>query len=259
MILLGRPIAQKIEGGLKKKKSPKNLLVIQVGDDETSNLYIRKKSELASELGVKLELQKFPNEISEAKLIEAIHQANFDETVGAIVVQMPLPAGFDRDKIALEVAKEKDIDGFHYILAGGGNHIPPTVLAIDEIVKYYRPEALDKNILIVGGGFLVGQPLYRYWRDKGLNIQILKKDDSQYEQKLQANDLVVVATGGGRRFSYRDFKPGAVVIDASTMSENKKIIGDVDKTDWPDDIDLAPVPGGIGPLTVALLLRNFFE
>lgn len=266
MILRGYPFAQMILGELKEKSVPKGkLVVVQVGDNPVSSLYITAKEKVAKNLKINFERKKFAAGITEPKLMAEIEKLNRDRKVSGILIQLPLPASpaggpvrLDREKIAAAISSQKDIDGFHYILAKASRFIPPTVLAIDGLLDFYRIERLGKKILIVGGGFLVGRPLRRFWREKH-EVEILEKGATDYFKKLKEADIVVLATSGGGKFSPDNFKDGATVVDASTVIEDGKLRGDIVSQSWPDNLNLAPVPGGIGPVTVAMLFKNFYQ
>lgn len=259
MKLLGRPIAEKIEDELCVQSDKKSLLVIQVGSDEVSSLYVKKKKEFCQRVGVEFELKLLSDDVTQAELIEFIQKANADGSIDGIIVQLPLPEAIDKNSVLLTISPDKDIDGFRYILDEDYKHYPPTVLAIDQLVDRYAPQAKATRALIVGGGFLVGSPLHKYWLDQGIDVEILDKLDEDYFEKIKSAGLVVVSTGGGINLRSDNFAEGAVVIDASTVSESGSVKGDIDKTGWSDNISLAPVPGGVGPLTVAMLIKNLYE
>lgn len=259
MILSGKPLAQDIMGRLKLQKKPSGkFIVVQVGSDAASNLYIEKKSVLAGQVGIDLEVVKLNSKITPEKLHRVIAMLNRRSDVRAILMQMPLPDHIDRLQAAGFINPQKDVDGFGYILSKATKPIPPTVRAIVDLLKYYNISLRSKNILIIGQGFLVGKPLFRYWNEQGLNVAVLGKSDPNYNKKIKSADIVVAATGKGGVFTYSDFKIGATVIDASTICENAQTRGDVILSGWKEDKNLAPVPGGVGPVTVAELLRNFF-
>jgi methylenetetrahydrofolate dehydrogenase (NADP+)/methenyltetrahydrofolate cyclohydrolase len=253
MKLSGIPIALKIKNELKARNVPTGrLAIIQVGDDPVSSLYVRKKLEFASELNIQAESVRL-----EADKVESgVSALANDSRVRGIIVQLPLPEGVEREQIISLIPKEKDVDGFHYILENQYITYPPTVLAINEILSSYHVP-LEDGVLIVGGGFLVGKPLSKYLASKGIQVEILEKDSSDYRSKLKNAQVVIVATGGGRTFTDNDFKTGAYVIDASTVAEEKKIRGDV--VSEGNTIHLSGVPGGVGPVTVAKLFENFFN
>jgi methylenetetrahydrofolate dehydrogenase (NADP+)/methenyltetrahydrofolate cyclohydrolase len=259
MILKGKPLTEEIISHLSSVKTDIKFVVFRVGEDPSSILYVRKKRELFESLKADFEEITFPADISQDKLFEAIKVKNEDPSIGGIIVQMPLPDHINRDTIAAAVATDKDVDGFSFILDRDYKFYPPTILAIDGLLKFYNIDLENKKILIIGGGFLVGSPLAKYWSDQGLDVSILEKNDVEYENKVKNADIAVVATGGGRRFSYSDFKTGSTVIDASTICDGGKIKGDVDLANWQDNINIAPVPGGVGPVTVAMLAKNFFK
>lgn len=253
-------MADKIITEIKEKQISGSLAVVQVGDDPVSTLYVKKKCEMATELGIDFELVKLPTDIAQNELIKKIDRLSLDPKIRGILVQMPLPSEIDRNIISAQINPKKDVDGFHYILEGSKESpIPPTVLAIDGIIDFYKIEKENKNIVIVGGGFLVGKPLCNFWSNQGLKVSILEKDAPDYENKVFGADIIVISTAGGRVFDQSNFKSGATVIDASTVSENGKTHGDVLLEGWPEDKNLAPIPGGIGPLTVAMLYKNFSD
>lgn len=259
MILTGKPVSEKIFVDLQARNKPEGKFVaIQVGSNPVSSFYVEKKREIAQMLSVDFELVRIP-ENSVSKLTEEIEKLNSDPSVRSIMVQIPLPEGFSRGKIAGMIAGDKDIDGFSYIIGReDSKYFPPTVLAIDELLNFYNISKENKKILIVGEGFLVGRPLHRFWQDKKLNAEILKKDDAGYFEKIKNADIVVLATGAGLKLSDKNFKQHAVVIDASTVSENGAIKGDA-QIDDSGVVNIAPVPGGVGPITIAMLFRNFFS
>jgi len=260
LILNGQPLADTILESLENSRKPfGKFVIIQIGSDEVSTLYVKKKLEVGARLGVEVNVLRLEENVAQAKLIKKIENINRDPSVSAILLQIPLPSQIKRAEVAATIDLKKDVDGFGYILnKAGAKIVPPTVLAIDGLLNYYQIEKSSKTIEIIGGGFLVGKPLYKYFVEQSLNARILEKDDPQYEERVRSADIVVAATGGGRRFRFTNFKAGATVVDASTMSENGQIKGDIDNIDWRDSVNLAPVPGGVGPVTVAMLYRNFF-
>lgn len=253
MILSGNQVADKVKHQLLDMPIPNGVLaIVQVGNDPVSTLYVRKKQEMADELGVKTEVIY----TSACNVLSTIDLLNKDKEVQGIIVQLPLPESLSKEEVLKKIDINKDVDGFYYILGQEFNTYPPTILAIYEMLKQYNTH--PNKILIVGSGFLVGKPLKKFLDEKKIDCEILKKDDPDYDKKLKDSDTVVVATGGGRIFNESDFKKGAVVIDASTIADEGKVKGDVviDKAEF---INISPVPGGVGPVTVMMLFKNFFE
>jgi len=261
-VLMGGPArhASTLTGVAGRPAPEGKFVVVQVGSDPVSTLYLAKKKEMAEKLGIDFVLRQYDNNISQDELLIEIGKLNEEPSIKGILVQLPLPQHLNRVKIAGAVSAQKDIDGFHCILGKKKYKcVPPTVLAIDELLDFYQIEKTGKKILIVGEGFLVGKPLANFWRGNNLDVSILEIGGANYQEKLKKAEIVVIATGGGGHFSPKDFRTGAVVIDASTVSVGGKFGGDVSRENWPGDKHLAPVPGGVGPVTVAMLFRNFFE
>lgn len=259
MILYGAPLAQQIISELKNKPLPSGKLVaIIVGDDLTSELYITKKSEIARELSVEFEVVRLSGQVGAEEFQLTISKLNEDPSVRAILLQIPLPKQIDRNWAASLIDPRKDVDGFNYILGKSDKPIPPTIVAIIALLKFYKISLKSKKVVIVGGGFLVGKPLYRYLSESGHQVLILEKNAPEYEQTLKSGDIVVTATGRGGAFVPSDFKDGAVVIDASTVCESGATRGDVDLQSWDNNASISPVPGGVGPVTVAELYNNFY-
>ncbi len=260
MFLYGDPLANKIISDLKTRKTPAGaLVVIQLNDDPTSSLYIKKKAELARDLGIVFNLIKLPSSISFSNLKFKMNKFNNDKSIRAILVQMPLPGHLERIEVAQLISKNKDVDGFGYIIGNDNTVLPPTVAAISDLLSFYKISLVGKKVLIVGGGFLVGKPLYRYLMENEINVEVLDKNDKDYFERIRSADVVITSTGRGAKFTYGDFKKNATVIDASTVCEGGFTVGDVETRGWKADKNLAPVPGGVGPVTVAELFKNFFQ
>jgi methylenetetrahydrofolate dehydrogenase (NADP+)/methenyltetrahydrofolate cyclohydrolase len=255
MKLKGYEIANEVKEELKKRSSPSGeLAIVRVGDDPVTSIYVEKKLALAEELNIKARVIN----TTKQDIFRILEELNLDRAISGIIVQLPLPDGLKREEIGRAIDITKDVDGFHYILNDrGGLSIPPTVLAINSIFEKYQVD-LSSGVLIVGGGFLVGIPLKKYLEEKKIEVEILEKDDPRYEEKLKKASVLVIATGGGRSFNQDEFSQNSVVIDASTVSDEKKIRGDV-KVEDDLRIKLAPVPGGVGPVTVAMLFKNFYD
>jgi len=259
MILYGAPLAQQIIRELRSKLLPSGkLAVIKVGDDLTSELYIQKKTKVAKNLSIDFEVIRLKDDISVEEFKSKITKLNRDRDVRAILLQIPLPKHIERNWAASLIDPKKDIDGFNYILGKSDKPIPPTVMAISDLLKFYKIDLDKKTIVIIGGGFLVGKPLFRYFKETGRQILILEKNAPRYRQVLKSGDIVITATGRGGAFTSSDFKDHAVVIDASTVCESGVTKGDVDFGYWDKQKSISPVPGGIGPVTVAELYKNFY-
>lgn len=255
MILKTDTLAQELLKNLQNNHIKKTMAIVQVGDDQVSSKYVQKKIEMGELLKDKILEKKLPSSISSKNLLSEINTLNETSDIDGIIVQMPMPQHIDEFEVMGSVSEKKDIDGFRYILGESDRFVPPTVLAIDEIINYFKID-LSGELLIVGHGKLVGRPLEKFWRNKNLKVSILRKDDHDYFSRLKNSDVIVIATGGNFKFRHDDFKVGSTVIDASTVSENGKIKGDVIKENWPENKNLCPVPGGVGPITLLKLFEN---
>lgn len=259
MILKGQPFSSAVISSLSKSKLPsKKLVVICISDDKVSSVYVGKKVELANKLGVDIVVERQSEDISLEDLEKKIDELNMNENVGGIIIQMPIPERFDRMDICSRIAPEKDIDGFLYITQANGPTLPPTVMAIDGILDFYGLSKENKKVLIVGKGFLVGRPLYNYYRDLGMNVEVIDEKGGEYFEKIKSADIVVLATGGQGKFDQDAFKDGSIVIDASTVASDSKVVGDLMISNPNKDFSYSPVPGGVGPVTVAMLFVNFY-
>jgi len=259
MILKGNIIEREIFAKLKAAKTPrKKLVVISIGEDQASVIYVAKKQEMATQLGVGFEVLKLSAKISEEELQREIDRLNNDEDVGGVLIQMPIPNHLNRKSICGRIFKEKDVDGFSYIISGSGVVLPPTVLAIDALLNFYKIEKQSSKIVIVGKGFLVGSPLYEFYKKRGLDVEVLEEYAQDYAKKIKDAKIVILATGGNASFTAVDFSEGSTVVDASTVASDNKLKGDLKTDGFNDGINYSPVPGGVGPITVAMLFVNFF-
>lgn len=255
MKLDGLIVADRIMADLKSKPVPSGVLaIVNIGNDQVNQKYISKKNKFSEKLGVVCKVI----ETDETKIFALIDKLNKGRDIQGIIVQLPVPESIDRDMLLKKINPSKDVDGFHYILGlGDAKALPPTVLAIYELLNFYKIK-LSNGVLIVGGGFLVGTPLKKFLTEKSIPNEVLLKDDPSYYEKLKNADVVVLATGGKGVFSPDNFKTGATVIDASTVASGRKLHGDI-KFEDSLQINLSPVPGGVGPVTVAMLFENFYN
>ncbi len=249
---------------LKKSGPLPRLVVILVGNNPSSISYVKQKQRKAKQIGLEVEVRRFPEDTTERELIEAIKIYNDSESVGGILVQLPLPAQLNQGKILNTVREDLDVDCLNENnkrkIAEGANTVfsPPAAAAILEVLYRYKVDLRDKDILIVGSGNLVGKPLAALLLNDGINFKIANRHTENLKGLLEKADVIVSATGVPGLIRAEDIKLGVVVIDAGTaISETKNIRGDVDAKDLVGKAKLiAPVPGGVGPVTVAMLLQN---
>ena len=259
IILDGKELADKMRLSIRKEiielPSPPGLAAALIGDDEASKIYIRLKEKACAQVGV--EFHKYLcnkdcyKDISEAELIEMIKFLNNDPSINGILVQLPLPKKYNADKITKTIAKAKDADGF---IADNPNIIPPTIAAIIELLKATGEQLTDKKTVIIGKSDIFTKGLKKYLAQK-LQIKDVKEIKKADEQTKNF-DIIIIALGQAGVLKKNQVKAGAIVIDVGINKVKDKTVGDVDPkvaevAGW-----LSPVPGGVGPLTVACLLRN---
>lgn len=256
-------LIQKVEL-LKKKGIDPCLATILVGDDQPSAIYIRNKHKACSELGIKTKDNTMPSSIEEEKLIGLINSLNNDPSVHGILLQLPLPSHIDQFEVINKIKPTKDVDGLTYQNAGlllnkKSSLIPCTPLGVMELFNYYKIELKGKDIVIINRSILVGKPLFLLLLEKDATVTICHSKTRDLEEKLRRADIIITAVGNRKLFTLKreHVKENVVIIDIGISRENGKIIGDTDfervapKASW-----ITPVPGGVGPMTITMLLNN---
>lgn len=256
-------LIQKVEL-LKKKGIDPCLATILVGNDQASAIYIRNKHKACSELGIKTKDNTMPSSIEEEKLIELINSLNNDPSVHGILLQLPLPSHIDQFEVINKIKPTKDVDGLTYQNAGlllnkKSSLIPCTPLGVMELFNYYKIELEGKDIVIINRSILVGKPLLLLLLEKDATVTICHSKTRDLEEKLRRADIIITAVGNRKLFTLKreHVKENVVIIDIGISRENGKIIGDTDfervapKASW-----ITPVPGGVGPMTITMLLNN---
>lgn len=271
MIISGLEVSSKIKEDLISKVQTLNkngiypcLCTILVGDDPASTIYVRNKHRACSEVGIETKDNKIDSSIEEKKLIELIKSLNEDPSIHGILMQLPLPPHINQFNVINAINPKKDVDGLTYYNAGlllnkRSTFIPCTPLGVMELLKYYNIEIKGKDVVIVNRSILVGKPIALLLLDKDATVMICHSHTKDINDKVRNADIVITAVGNRKVFtlSEESVKEGVVVIDIGITRENGKIKGDVDfenvskKASW-----ITPVPGGVGPMTIAMLLKN---
>jgi methylenetetrahydrofolate dehydrogenase (NADP+)/methenyltetrahydrofolate cyclohydrolase len=255
MILDGKKLADKILNNLKKEIKEKQLklklAVVLVSDSELSKTYINKKREAAELIGVDFELSKFPKDISQNELEEKIKGIKDAE---GIVVQLPLPGNVDTDKVLNSIPKEKDVEGFVSDLSS------PLVLAIEELLKEYNVSLENKKIVVIGRGRLVGMPVAKWLKGKGLSFKTIDESEKDLSSATKKADVIITGTGSPNLIKENMVKEGVVIIDAGTCRVEGRTVGDVDFENVCNKAKcITPCIGGVGPLTIAFLFQNLLK
>ncbi|MGE4358206.1 MAG: bifunctional 5,10-methylenetetrahydrofolate dehydrogenase/5,10-methenyltetrahydrofolate cyclohydrolase [Candidatus Omnitrophota bacterium] len=271
-LLEGKILANKIKKNLQEEIKTLGttpiLASIQVGENASSEIYSRQQKRIADELGVKYCLFRMDGKVQENELIELIESLNKDKTIQGIIIQMPLPAHIDRQKIIEKLNVWKDIEGIHpenlgYISLGRPRFIPCTAEAVFELVKSTGVNLHGKETVIVGHSEIVGKPLSLLFMNEFSTVTVCHIgtfEAGHLEEHIQRAEVLVVAVGKANLVKGEWIKEGAVVIDVGINKVGEKIVGDVEfeeakaKASW-----ITPVPGGVGPLTVIMLMRNLVK
>lgn len=263
----GKRIAQGIRQYTKDKvnkllRVPK-LVVIQVGENPASTVYIRNKIRACNEVGITSYELRLPQTCSEANLLEAIRSLNEDPTVDGILVQLPLPSHIQSGPILEAIYPEKDVDGFHIYNTGklvttGGGFKPCTPAGIIELLNAIGYSLEGKHAVILGRSNIVGKPLAMLMLQENATVTMTHSHTPNLSYYTKQADVLVAAIGRAKFVKADMVKKGAIVIDVGTnRDENGKLCGDVD-TDAVKEVAswITPVPGGVGPMTIAMLLHN---
>lgn len=241
------------------------LIDIFIGRDMVSELYVRIKQKRAEECGLAFELKNYSNNESQDKIYADIEGFCKRPEVCGVILQLPVPKNFDKEALLKRISPEVDADclteeNLRKFYAGQPILQPPTVKAILKIFEEYKVELAGKKILIVGQGELVGRPLAHVLKSKGFDVTTADRSTKNLHDLFFHSDVVVSAVGQPKLINAKMLKKGAVVIDAGTADSAGGIVGDVDNQSLSEVVGLfAPVPGGVGPVTVAMLIENVFQ
>jgi methylenetetrahydrofolate dehydrogenase (NADP+)/methenyltetrahydrofolate cyclohydrolase len=248
---------------LKEQGVTPGLAVILVGENPASQVYVRNKVKACGEVGLHSELHQFPASVAEQAVLGKIADLNRDPNIHGILVQLPLPAHIDNNKVLEAIAAEKDADGFHlYNLGGlvtGGTVFPPcTPYGVMALLDYYDIPIEGQNAVVVGRSNIVGKPMALMLLGRSATVSICTSRTRDLKQYTSIADILVVATGKPRMVDGGMIKPGAVVIDVGiNRLGDGKLVGDVDFESAKEKASfITPVPGGVGPMTITMLLAN---
>lgn len=243
------------------KQQPK-LVIVQVGNHPASNAYIRGKIAAAKQVGIEAMVTNYAETMTQAELLHEIEQLNQAQDVNGIIVQLPLPAGFDEHLIAATIARAKDVDGFHpanlgELLMHETDLEPCTPKGIMELCKREQISLQGKHVVVVGRSNIVGKPIALLALQANATVTICHSQTQNLATLTQLADILIVAVGRANFITAEMVKSGAVVIDVGINRIADKLVGDVDYADVASKASaITPVPGGVGPMTVAMLMTN---
>lgn len=265
-IIDGKKCAEELKNNLKKEinafKTKPGLVDIQIGDNEASNIYIKSKKRQAEEIGINFYHIKFDDGVEENIIIDKIKELNNDSDINGILIQLPLPSGYDEKKLINYIAPEKDVDGLTEANTGKlflnkNSLISCTPNGVIKLLKENNIEISGKNVVIIGRSNLVGKPLIHLFLKENATVTVCHTKTKNIESHTRCADILVVACGSPKFIKNNMIKDGVVIIDVGINRVDGKISGDVDFDDvYNKTSKITKVPGGVGPMTVAMLLYN---
>ncbi|MCP3722770.1 bifunctional methylenetetrahydrofolate dehydrogenase/methenyltetrahydrofolate cyclohydrolase FolD [Paraburkholderia sp. CNPSo 3272] len=242
------------------------LAVVLVGDNPASEVYVRNKVKACEDNGLYSSYDRYPESLSEADLLKRIDELNRDPKINGILVQLPLPKHIDSHKVIEAIAPEKDVDGFHVANAGAlmtGQPLfrPCTPYGVMKMFEEYRIPLEGANAVVIGRSNIVGKPMALLLLEKGATVTVCHSKTRDLAKHTRDADIVVAAVGKRNVLTADMVKPGATVIDVGmNRDDNGKLCGDVDFAGLKDVAGfITPVPGGVGPMTITMLLVNTIE
>jgi len=271
-LLEGKPLAEKIKEAIKQDISSSGikpvLASIIVGENAGAEAYAKSQNKAADNLGIQYQLHKLPADTTEAALLEFIKKLNNDKAVNGIIIQMPMPAHIDYKKISGFILPEKDVEGMHpanigKIVFGKAKILPCTAAAVMELLNSTGVDLYGKEVVVVGHSEIVGKPVALLLLDKFATVTVCHIGTSKagkLEQHVRGAEILIVAVGKANLIKGDWIKEDAIVVDVGINRVADKIVGDVEFEPAEKKASyITPVPGGVGPLTVTILMRNVVE
>jgi len=273
MIIDGKKIAETLRQKLKKEiieikssfKSVPGLTVILIGEDPASKIYVKNKEKFSKEIGINSEVIKYPENIEEKEVLNKIIELNKNKKVSGILVQLPLPKHINKQKVIETILPEKDVDGFHPINVGNlssgyDSKIPCTPLGCFILLKEVEKNLSGKHAVVIGRSNLNGKPMAQLLLKENCTVTITHSKTKDLKSQCNKADIIIAAVGKPKLVKGDWVKKNAIVIDVGINKTSDGIVGDVDFNEVSKVARaITPVPGGVGPMTIACLLRNTVE
>ena len=270
MIIDGKKEAEIIRNEIKKeisdlkKKSGKtpSLTVILIGDFAPSLIYVKNKEKSAREVGINSEIIRYPKNVGEKDILKKIEELNKNDEISGILVQLPLPSQISKEKIINAINPSKDVDGFNPINVGNlssgyDSIVPCTPLGCLLLIKKIEPNLAGKHAVIIGRSNLNGKPMAQLLLKENCTVTIVHSKTNDLQNECLKADILVAAVGVPNLIKKDWVKKNAIVIDVGINKVGEKIVGDVNFDELKDNVKaITPVPGGVGPMTIACLLKN---
>ena len=273
MIIDGKKIAETLRQKLKKEiiqikssfKSVPGLTVILIGEDPASKIYVKNKEKFSKEIGINSEVIKYPENIEEKEVLSKIIELNKNKKVSGILVQLPLPKHINKQKVIETILPEKDVDGFHPINVGNlssgyDSKVPCTPLGCFLLLKEVEKNLSGKHAVVIGRSNLNGKPMAQLLLKENCTVTITHSKTKDLKSQCNKADIIIAAVGKPKLVKGDWVKKNAIVIDVGINKTTDGIVGDVDFNEVSKVAKaITPVPGGVGPMTIACLLRNTVE
>ncbi|MCR1897998.1 bifunctional methylenetetrahydrofolate dehydrogenase/methenyltetrahydrofolate cyclohydrolase FolD [Irregularibacter muris] len=272
-ILDGKKLAKKIREEIAQKvihlKNEKAIIpgiaVIILGEDPASHTYVNMKEKACKEVGFYSEIHRLQNSTKEEELLKLIEQLNHNEKIHGILVQLPLPDHINENIINAHISPFKDVDGFHpsnlgKLFLGQPSFVSCTPKGIIKLLKYYGVEIRGKHAVVIGRSNIVGKPIATLLLNEDATVTLCHSKTRDLAQYTQQADIIVSAVGKAHLINHKMIKREAIIIDAGMNRLNGSLVGDIDFHDVIEKVKLiTPVPGGVGPMTITMLLENTLE
>ncbi len=254
--------ARKMAGKMMKKP---HLAIVIVGHDPASELYVKKKIEKAESIGVRTTLRRIGEKADEKELLDLVSQLNMDQDIDGFIVQSPIPKHMDYTKVVEKIDPKKDVDGWtstnigRMFLGISETFMPATPMGIMKLLDYYKVDIAGKDVTVIGRGNVVGKPIAFMMLQRDATVTICHSKTKDLASHTRNADIIIAAAGVPNILKADMVKEGAYIVDVGTTRVGDKIVGDVDYPNVIKKAHCTPVPGGIGPMTVAMLISNVIE
>jgi methylenetetrahydrofolate dehydrogenase (NADP+)/methenyltetrahydrofolate cyclohydrolase len=263
--LLSKSLLYEVKSEIEKLNIKPKLSIVLVGNNPASEIYVNIKIKRASEVGIEATLHRFDQSVTNDQLLAFINNLNNDKNVDGILVQMPLPSHIDKVSIFNSISHRKDVDGFSPINVGklhsqNKGFVPCTPLGIMHLIKSVKKDISGLRTTIIGRSNIVGRPVAELLLQNDCTINIVHSRSQNIIDDCVRSDILIAAVGKANLVTREYIKEGAIVVDVGINKVDSKIVGDVNFNDVIDKVGyITPVPGGVGPMTVAYLLVNTLE
>ncbi len=249
------------EAAVKKMERAPGLAIVLVGNDPASEVYVKKKLQKAEKIGLTTILKRMDDSATEEQVLEVVDKLNKDDNVDGFIVQAPLPKHIDFSKVLGAISPEKDVDGWTSasmgkMVSGSDTFYPATPLGVMKMLEFYKVEIKGKNATVIGRSNVVGKPLALMLLAENATVTVCHSRTRDLAEHTKNADILIAAVGKPGLVTADMVKEGAYVIDVGTTKVGEKIVGDVDFENVIKKANCSPVPGGAGPMTVAMLISN---